>query len=843
MKIRKILSLGIATLVLLTQSISLAQMLQFYPAPAFTDTMSHKHEPSIKFVATKSIFTGNPDGTFRPDYQINRAELAKVVARATFNGSFERFRRKCFTDVNYSAWYTPYVCFMKDQGMISGYSDGTYRPSQAVNNVEALKIVMEAYKIPKTVSGSGMPWFFPYVEDASKANLIPLDLRSVNKTMTRGQVADLIARTITYKDGSQPSFLGPIASVRHSYGALMQGRDMYQVARLLKRGVKPSQVCRVGNAVYGHGSTFKNNVGQECYCNVGDVLFCGVSGLAGPANMAPSAVSISSYNVIDTGYNSNKVRVYFSSASDADGFVSKYLAKVGSGSYQSIMNNRRYFEFSASDSFRGNFYIYAVDNKGLKGKVNSRFIDVPSKKGYNTPANLDLTFTYRSTASNYYTADLRFNDLPNVRRVRVYLNGSRVATLSSSARTYYLSNLDYNRNNKVKVESELYDGSYVFDTVNIYRSGSVADLSPNISLSYASEYSNNYRAILRWSDSSRYTYRVYDVNSGITLQSGSSPQTLSLDYGRRYNLEVQVYENGRRVGVSSNRVNVYKTVSNRNITLNRTQQTVNANTVEYRFNWTDLGSGYTYDLIDTRNNNFKHYNSGAGSTVYVHLQKNRTYGLKVRAYYNGSFAVESSVMTFTTPSSVLLRDQNVRGFHVSFNDVNPWDSAGVLTWNSVLGAANYRVTVNGSTNTVTTNRFNLPALYTNKSITIQVYNSAGGLIGSGTYSFVPRYRFSDFAPATVSFLNRTNKVNSFSVVTDITEGSFVGRSGQDLSYKIFVNGVDKDGLHPDKGRVVDNLSYNVVNTICVRSYPYGNLNHRYLNQRCSTIQPALGPVI
>ena len=81
------------------------------------------------------------------------------------------------------------------------------------------------------------------------------------------------------------------------------------------------------------------------------------------------------------------------------------------------------------------------------------------------------------------------------------------------------------------------------------------------------------------------------------------------------------------------------------------------------------------------------------------------------------------------------------------------------------------------------------------------------------------------------------------MVVDITEGAFVSRSGQKLSYKVFVNGVDQGGLVPTKGRLVDNLMYNVENTICVRSYPYGNLNHSYLNQRCVTMPRQVRPVV
>lgn len=85
-----------------------------------------------------------------------------------------------FPDVDRNAWYAKYICVAKVSGMISGYPDGNFRPDQGINKAEAIKIVTTAknYLIPEEVEGqlysdvkSG-DWYAPYVRVAMNYNLL-----------------------------------------------------------------------------------------------------------------------------------------------------------------------------------------------------------------------------------------------------------------------------------------------------------------------------------------------------------------------------------------------------------------------------------------------------------------------------------------------------------------------------------------------------------------------------------------------------------------------------------------------------------------------------------------------
>ena len=77
-------------------------------SPAFTDINGHWAEGTIEQFADAGIITGFPDGSFRPDQLVTRAELAAIITRAfdlTEEVSFE------FADVSPDAWFYEYLKF------------------------------------------------------------------------------------------------------------------------------------------------------------------------------------------------------------------------------------------------------------------------------------------------------------------------------------------------------------------------------------------------------------------------------------------------------------------------------------------------------------------------------------------------------------------------------------------------------------------------------------------------------------------------------------------------------------------------------------------------------------
>ncbi len=52
---------------------------------------------------------------------------------------------KSFSDVNESDWFYQSVSYLSTQGVISGYSDGTFKPEKSINRAETAQMIYETY--------------------------------------------------------------------------------------------------------------------------------------------------------------------------------------------------------------------------------------------------------------------------------------------------------------------------------------------------------------------------------------------------------------------------------------------------------------------------------------------------------------------------------------------------------------------------------------------------------------------------------------------------------------------------------------------------------------------------
>jgi len=168
-------------------------------AVPFSDHIGHKWENGIEFVYNRGIVQGYPDGTFRPDNTLNRAELLKVIVVSSYSESaYNSYEGDaCFDDIDGSQWYTKYVCFGKAQGIVQGYDDGTFRPENEVIFVEALKIMFEGMDVSLT-STADSPWYQKYYNTAAAKYLVPDELNlAYTSKFSRAQAAEVIKRVIS----------------------------------------------------------------------------------------------------------------------------------------------------------------------------------------------------------------------------------------------------------------------------------------------------------------------------------------------------------------------------------------------------------------------------------------------------------------------------------------------------------------------------------------------------------------------------------------------------------------------------------------------------------------------
>lgn len=110
------------------------------------DVKDTEYEAAVTALIEKGIISGYTDGTFRPDGTITRAEACVVVVKAMAPGedALEAVSASSFSDLAGFDWAAKYINYAAAKGIISGYPDGTFRPANQVTYAEMASMLVRA---------------------------------------------------------------------------------------------------------------------------------------------------------------------------------------------------------------------------------------------------------------------------------------------------------------------------------------------------------------------------------------------------------------------------------------------------------------------------------------------------------------------------------------------------------------------------------------------------------------------------------------------------------------------------------------------------------------------------
>lgn len=119
---------------------------------AFRDIANHWAQASINKLAGTGIITGYEDKTFKPNQQITRAEFVHLLVKSLGLKSTSTAAVP-FTDVKHNYWARESIQIAYHNGLITGYSDRTFRPNDPITRSEMVSILVRGLKL-QPVSGS-----------------------------------------------------------------------------------------------------------------------------------------------------------------------------------------------------------------------------------------------------------------------------------------------------------------------------------------------------------------------------------------------------------------------------------------------------------------------------------------------------------------------------------------------------------------------------------------------------------------------------------------------------------------------------------------------------------------
>ncbi|MDA1208991.1 MAG: S-layer homology domain-containing protein [bacterium] len=145
----------------------------------------HMYQDPVETLSKTGVIGGNPDGTFAPDRAVNRAELLKMLYLAK-GKTPDQSSVRCFQDVPPNAWFEKYVCDAAVNRYVNGYPDGSFKPGQEVNRVEAIKMITNIFGIEVAeisdsdrdvinfVDVSTSAWYTKYLYAAFSKHMLPI---------------------------------------------------------------------------------------------------------------------------------------------------------------------------------------------------------------------------------------------------------------------------------------------------------------------------------------------------------------------------------------------------------------------------------------------------------------------------------------------------------------------------------------------------------------------------------------------------------------------------------------------------------------------------------------------
>ena len=218
----------------------------------FTDlSESYWAYDGIVRLTKAGIIDGYPDDTFKPDGNITRAELVKILNQVfLFN---EKQETSMFSDVTENDWFYEYIVAAQEAGYVDGYPDGTFKPNGLITRQEFCKMLAEINNLTELAYDSYSvdeisQWAVEYVKKVVSNRIMLPDSEDRFRALdnaTRAEVCDALAKFIIVNDPvdgeTNSSFSGDLGT-NGSGNNTQEDMDniMNRVVRRLELGVIPN---------------------------------------------------------------------------------------------------------------------------------------------------------------------------------------------------------------------------------------------------------------------------------------------------------------------------------------------------------------------------------------------------------------------------------------------------------------------------------------------------------------------------------------------------------------------------------------------------------------------------
>ena len=194
---KKLLAMVLALVMTLSLAVS---------ANAFKDDtkISDDYAEAVAVLNGMGVFKGYEDGSFKPEGNITRAEVATIVyriytadvAKNDKSGLYATYNK--FSDMAGASWAAGYIGYCANASLVKGYPDGTFKPSGKVTGYEVLAMILRAVGYDKNNEFSGADWALHVAQTAQQLGILDNVAKTtdLNAPASRELVAELLFQGI-----------------------------------------------------------------------------------------------------------------------------------------------------------------------------------------------------------------------------------------------------------------------------------------------------------------------------------------------------------------------------------------------------------------------------------------------------------------------------------------------------------------------------------------------------------------------------------------------------------------------------------------------------------------------
>ncbi len=160
---------------------------------------------SVKYIAAAGVMKGYPDGTFKPNKIVSRADLASILVKAR-RIPVNKVAVTQYSDVSRQNVAAPYIKAAVVSGYLTGRKGSKFEPNKGASRAEAVAALVKFDKMEVPTGLREGPfsdmkakdWSSKYVAAAKDAGMLEFlqgDNFEANKPITRAELAEMIAKT------------------------------------------------------------------------------------------------------------------------------------------------------------------------------------------------------------------------------------------------------------------------------------------------------------------------------------------------------------------------------------------------------------------------------------------------------------------------------------------------------------------------------------------------------------------------------------------------------------------------------------------------------------------------